>query len=428
MKNLIKNLSKNDTFKNSIWIIGERIFQAFISFILTILISRYLGPSNYGILNYGATFVSLFLVIMKLGLDNIIVNELVKNRGIEGELLGTSLFMRIISGIISIIVMLILVIILNINSKLILISSLLQSFTIIFQTFNILDYWFQSHLQSKYVSIAKSISYFIVAMYKVFLLITGKSVLWFALSNVLDSLIIAILLVLFYKKVSTQKLKVNFKLGNKLLQNSYHFIISGLMVTIYTQIDKIMIGSMIDENQLGFYSATLAVCSIWTFIPDAIITSLRPSIFELKKQNQNFLKRLKQTYALVFYLCVIFAFLIAIFSKTIINIIYGSDYAIAGKALKILIWYVPLSQLGVARGIWLVAENKGKYTKKIMFFGVITNIVLNYILIQKIGMYGAIIATLVTEFLTCFIVPLFYKETRIHTKYLIESILLKFKE
>ncbi len=428
MKKNFISLIKNKTIKNSIWIIGERVVQAVIGLILTMLTSRYLGPSNYGILNYGATFVSLFLVIMKLGLDTTVVNELIKNRDKEGVILGTSIVLRLISGFVSILIMMILVFILQSKSKLILIATFLQSIAIIFQTINILDCWFQSHLKSKYVSIAKVVAYLVVALYKIYLLITGKSVIWFALSNVFDYLIISILLIAFYKKEASQKLKIDFNLGKILLKSSYHFIISGLMVTIYTQIDKIMIGSMINETELGFYSAALTICAMWVFVPEAILTSARPTVFNAKKNGTNYLKRLKQTYAIIFWLCVIFALFITIFAKYIILIIYGKQYLNAISVLRILIWYVPFSQLGSARGIWIVAEGKNKYSKKYILWGVIVNIILNYLLIPHLGILGATIATIITELVTCFLTPLFYKETRIHTKYLLQSIIFNFND
>lgn len=423
----VKEILNNKTIKNSLWIIGERIFQAIISLFLTMVTSRYLGPSNYGILNYGATFVSLFLVIMKLGLDNIIVNELINDRNNEGKLLGTSIIMRLASGIVSIIVMTILVFILQSNSKLIIITTILQSIILLFQSVNILDYWFQSHLNSKYVSIIKGISYILVTLYKIYLLISKKNIIWFATSTIFDSLIIAVLLIVFYRKEKKQKLKFDKQLVKKLLKKSYHFIISGIMVIIYTQIDKIMIGSMINQEQLGYYSAALMVCSIWTFVPEAILTSFRPAVFESKKNNNNYLPKLKQLYAIIFWTCIAFSAFITLFAKYIIIIIFGNGYLPSIKALRILIWYVPLSQLGSARSVWIVSENKNKYIKKIMLWGVIINISLNYFLIPILGIYGAIIATIITEFTTCFISPLFYKETRIHTKYLINGLLFRFK-
>ena len=424
----LKTLLAKKSIKNSIWIISEKIYQMLINFVLTFFTSRYLGPANYGVLNYGATLVNLFLVIMKLGLDNILVNELIKNRENEGKILGTSIIMRLISSGISVISLSIIVLILQNNSPVIVITSIIQSLAIVFQTFNALDYWFQSYHKSKYVSIAKGVAYTIMALYKIWLLLTEKSVIWFAAATVIDYLVISTFLLFFYKKNQTQKLSFDKSLIKKLFSKSKHFIISGLVVLIYTQIDKIMIGQMQNETELGYYSSALAICTLCAFIPEAIITSARTVIFEAKKNNNDYLKKLKETYSLVFWICFAMSLLTTLLSPYIISIVYGNAYMPAVPVLRLLIWFVPMSQLGTARSIWIVSEEKNKYPKKYAAWGVLINITLNALMIPKWGIIGATVATLITEFVTLLITPLFYKETRIHSRYIIEAITFNYKE
>jgi O-antigen/teichoic acid export membrane protein len=424
----IKLLFKKKTVRNSAWIIAERIYQMVINFVLTIMVSRYLGPANYGVLNYGATLVNIFLVFTKLGLDTMITNEFIKHRNKEGEMLGTSVTMRLISAMISIGIIAILVFVLQANSPIIIITSIIQSLALLFQVIYIFDYWFQSYFKSKYVSIAKVIAYTVMTGYKIWLLLSGKGVIWFAAASVIDALVVAILLMIFYKKNHGQKIVTNFSLGKNLLKRSYHFIISGVMVLIYTQIDKIMIGQMLDEYQLGLYSAALSICLLIGFIPDAILTSARTSVFSAKQDNKQYLKKLKQTYALVFWVCAGMAFVISVAAPLIVNIIYGDQYVGAISTLSLLVWYIPLSYLGTARAIWIVTENKNKYSKYYTFWGVLMNVGLNAFMIPLWGIFGATIATIITELFTLFITPLFYKETKIHTKYVLEAIVFNFKE
>ena len=424
----ISTLLKRKSVRNSAWIFAERIYQMAINFVLTIMISRYLGPANYGVLNYGATLVSIFLVFTKLGLDTMISNELIQHRDKEGKIIGTSIAMRLISAILSICAIAILVFVLQFNSPIIIITSIIQSLALLFQAFYIFDYWFQSYFKSKYVSIAKAIAYTVMAGYKFWLLATGKDVVWFAAATVIECIIMAILLLIFYRINNGQRIGFDFSLGKNLLKRSYHFIISGVMVLLYTQIDKIMIGQMQDDFQLGLYSAALAVCLLITFIPDAILTSARTSVFNAKKTSKYYLKKLKQTYALIFWICAAMALIISIASPIIIGIIYGEQYVDAIPTLSLLVWYVPLSQLGVARAIWIVCENKNKYSKYYTFWGVGMNVGLNIFMIPLWGIFGAAVATIITEIFTLFITPLLYKETRIHTKYVIEAMIFNFKE
>lgn len=431
IKSIFKKIFSNKVAGNTIWIISERVVQMIISIIVGALSARYLGPSNYGLLNYGAAFVTFFSCIAKLGLDSIIVKEIIDNNENEGTIIGTSIVMRMISSIISIIIMVSLISILKPSDNVIILLSFLQSLSIIFQIYEIIDCWFQSKLKSKYVSIAKIIAYLVVSVYKIFLLVTEKSVVWFAVSMSLDYFIILIILLIMYKKNKGQKFVVSKEKAKYLLKNSYHFIISGLVVIMYSQMDKIMIGNMIDEFQLGLYSAASTICGYMGFVPEAIINSFRPIIYEAKKNNKKYLEKLKMLYFIVFWLGIMFCIFVTIFSKSIILILYGEEYISAQITLIIAVWYTAFAYLGSARSIWIVSEKKNKYVKKYVIIGGIINLLLNLSLIPSLGINGAAIATLISQIVVALIAPLFYKETRVSTKIIIEGIFLKgikFKE
>lgn len=423
---LINKIKHNKVAKNTIWIISERIIQMLISLFVGLLSARYLGPSNYGTLNYGLSLINIFSAITKLGLENVIIKKYVEEKDKNGEILGTAIVLRIISAILSMIMILIFVLILKPNDILMFTVTFLQSLALVFQVYELIDFWFQSKLQSKYVSIAKSVAYFVIAAYKISLLILNKSVEWFAFATTLDYIIILIILLFMYKKNGGQKLTFSIKTAKELLKYSYHFILSSLVVTLYMQMDKLMIGSMLDEFQVGLYTAATTICTMWGFIPEAIINSLRPTIYEAKKQsNEIYLKKLKQLYFIIFWLGILFAIGVTIFSKLIIYILYGQEYLSARTALIIAVWYTGFAYLGSARNIWIVCENKNKYSKKYVLIGGIVNLVLNTILIPCIGINGAAIATLISQIIVAMVAPLLFKETRISVKYIIEGILRK---
>lgn len=424
--NKILKLTKTKVAKNTIWIIAERIFQMLISLIVGALSARYLGPSNYGLINYGISIVTFFLSIAKLGLENIIIKEYIENKNENGKIIGTALIMRTISSIISIILIYMLVTILKPNEELTIIITMLQSISLIFQSYEIIDYWFQSQLNSKYVSITKSVAYVIVSIYKIFLLVTKKSVIWFAMSTTIDYIVIFIILIYIYKKNSNQKLSFSKKTAKKLFKKSYHFIISSMFVTLYMQMDKIMIGHFLSERFVGLYAAATTICTLWSFIPDAIINSMRTTIYESKKNNdEKYLNKLRLLYCIIFWLGIFFSTMITIFSKIILMILYGKEYLLAQTSLIIAVWYTTFAYLGSARGVWIVCEDKNKYSKKYVVIGAIANLLLNYFLIPKIGIEGAALATLISQVIVAIFAPLFYKETRISTKYMIEGILFK---
>ena len=422
----LKSLRKRNVAKNAMWMISERIIQMIISLFVGVISARYLGPENYGTLNYGLALVTLFSSIAKLGLESIIVKEYISNKDRNGLIMGSALLLRMISGLLSIVTIMIYISIFNPNDHVIFITTLLQSLILIFEVFDLIDFWFQSQLKSKYVAIAKTIAYIVMSVYKIILLVLGKSVEWFAFATSLEYIVILIILSIMYYKNGGQKLKVSLKLGANLLKQSYHFIISGLLVTIYTQMDKIMIAHYIDQTQVGLYSAATAISSMWGFIPNAIINSMRPTIYDAKEKNEElYLRRLKQLYAIVFWCGAFFALGITIFSKLIVEILYGQEYLGATIPLIILSWSTIFAYLATARGVWVVCENKNKYTKRYVFWGAIVNLILNAILIPTIGICGAAIATLIAQIIVAMLAPAFYKDTKASVRHMLDAIFLK---
>ena len=423
MERKLDRLLKSKNIQNSSWIIGEQVFQMLIQLIVGIITARYLGPSNYGSLNYTASFVTFFTSIATLGMEGVIIKKMIEYPDEEGTYIGSCMGLRLLASLLSILSVSVIVYILNPAYYIKLILVFLQSFQLSFKAIEILDSWFQRHLKSKYVSIGKMAACIIVSAYKVFLLATSKSIIWFALSNSLMEAVIAFVEWVFYKREGGQKLSFSFSIGRQVLSESYHFILSGLMVAMYSQMDKIMIGQMLTDTDVGYYTTATAICGMWLFVPTAIINSFNPMIIELKKSGNEamYLRRLQQLYSFVIWLCLGFSLVIALLARLIVVILYGSSYLGAVGALRITIWCETFAMIGTLRGIWIICENKNKYVKYYIAIGAVVNLVLNAIMIPRIGINGAAIATLITQITTSLIAPLFFKETKAHTGIVLRS-------
>ena len=427
MNSIFKKIFKSKNIKNSIWIIGEQVFQMIISLVVGILSARYLGPTNYGSLNYTASFVSLFLSFASLGMEGVIIKRFVDEPNKEGEYIGSCIVFRIISSCLCILSITFIIYFLNPSEPIKIFLAILQSIQLVFRSFYILDYWFQRHLKSRYVSIGKMVACLCVSAYKIFLLIAQKNILWFAFSNSLSEIIIAFFLYFFYKRQNSQKLSYKTSTGLSVLKDSFHFIISDLMVAIYSQMDKIMIGKMMLDTDVGYYTTAIGICAMWAFIPNAIIFSFRPMIMEIKKSGNELLykKRLTQLYSGIIWICIFISCLICIFAEPIIGILYGKEYYGAVAPLRIAIWFETFAMIGNARSIWIICERKNKYVKYYLAIGAFVNLILNFFMIKKMGIEGAALATLITQITTSIIAPLFFKETRIHSKIVFDAFFCK---
>lgn len=423
---MIKKFLKNKNIKNAGWLVSGKIIQMCINFFIGILTARYLGPSNYGLINYAGAYTAFFSSICTLGINFIIVKEFIDNPSEEGEILGTSLILRGLSSVFSAITIVAISFITDSKEPITKIVVILYTIGLIFQIFDVFNYWFQSRLQAKYTAIASLIAYSITAIYKVVLLITGQPVTLFALSMSIDYISIALILFYFYKKEGGSKLSFSLKYGKLLLKKSYHFILPGLMVAIYGQTDKMMLKHMINEAEIGYYATAVSLCSVWCFILSAIIDSMNPTIMKLYQEDEkNFIKYNKILYFIVFYISIIVSIIFTIFGKLIIQILFGEAYLPTAAPLRIITWYTAFSYLGVARNAWIVCKDKQRYLKYLYFSSAILNVILNLIFIPKYGAVGAAFASLISQISTVIIVPFFIKELRENSMMIVEAILFK---
>ena len=403
----------NKVIKNASWIIVCRIVQSLVALIIGMISARYLGPSNFGLLNYASSVVAFVVPLAQLGLRNVLVEEIISHPEREGKTLGTSLFMSVISSVFCMIGCAAFVSIANAGEQDTLIVCVLYSISLVFQMTEMIQYWYQAKLLSKYTSITSLVAYTVVALYKVFLLITGKSIYWFAVSYALDFFIISGVLIYLYHKLGNQKLSFSFSLGKQLFVRSRYYIVSNMMVTVFSQTDKIMIKMMLGNAENGYYSTAITCAGMAYFVFAAVIDSLRPVIFESKKVNQKqFEKNMSLLYSIIIYMGLLQSVVLTIFAKPIVSILYGKAYIAAVPLLQIITWYSAFSYMGTVRNIWMLAEKKQKYLWIINLSGAVLNVVGNFILIPMFGAAGAAAASVATQFFTNFILCIIIKPIR----------------
>lgn len=418
---------KNKTVRNAGYLIVGKVLQMLFGLIVGLLTARYLGPSNYGLINYANAYIGFFAALCTLGINNVLVKEFVDHPGEEGKVIGTTLGLRAVSSILCSIAIIAISSVLDAGEPTTILIVALSSVGMVFHIVETFNYWFQSRLESKVTAISTLIAYLVSAAYKVYLLATGKPVTYFALTASLDYLCLGILLYVQYRKHKGGKLCFSWQYGKQLFAKSRHFILSAMMISIYGQTDKLMLKQMIGELEIGYYATAVSLCGMWCFILSAIIDSVYPSIVEATKakNEQLFKKRNVQLYAIVFYMSLVVSLGFTVLANPVISIMYGESYLPAVNPLRIVTWYTAFSYLGVARNAWVVARERQKYLFTIYASSAAANVALNYLLIPALGASGAAIASLVAQIFTTLVVPFFIKAMRENSMLILDAIMLK---
>lgn len=410
-------MSQSKTVKNAAWIIACKIVQALVGLVVAMLSARYLGPSNYGVLNYAISVVAFVEPIMQLGLNSTLVQEFVDYPDREGETIGTAFFLNFISALVSIGIVIAFTAVANAGEKVTIIVCLLYGIKLIFQAFEMLQYWFQAKLLSKYASITALCAYAVVSVYKIFLLISGKNVFWFAVSQSIDFAVIAVVQYIIYRRIGGQKLRITLRRAGELLSKGKYYIVSAMMVTIFAQTDKIMLKLMLGNDITGYYSAAAFCAGIICFVFVAIIDSARPTILERKKlRDGSYEDGMITLYSVITCLSLAQSMVFTAFARLIVNVLCGAAYAPAVPVLRLIVWYTTFSYLGAVRVIWILAEEKHSVLWIINLSGAVLNVILNVLLIPVWGMLGAAFASLVTQIFTNFIIGFIVMDIRPNNK------------
>ena len=320
---------------NTGWLLFERILRLVIAFFVGVYVARYLGPSNFGLLSYAGSFVFLFSAIATLGLDNIVVRDLVKDEKERDELLGTTFTLKFIGSILLLAILAIAVRFTK-NDSFTNLLIFIIALSIVFQSFNVIDFYFRAKVLSKYTVYAQTISGISAAIIKLLLIYFGAGLIYFAAVMLIESVILAIGLVTAYikQKLSIFSWKPKIDLAKRLLRDSWPLILSGVAISIYMRIDQVMIKNMLDAKAVGNYAVAVRLSEVWYFIPMAITSSLFPAIINAKKLSEKlYYGRLQKLYDLMTWLAIIIALPTTFLANDILGAIAAPKPKTIGRAV-----------------------------------------------------------------------------------------------
>ncbi|ALO25991.1 MULTISPECIES: flippase [Leptospira] len=404
-----------DILYNSGWLFFDKIFRMGMGMFLGVWIARYLGPDSYGKLNYVIAYIALIGSFTNLGLDGVVVRELIKEKAHKEEILSTSFLLQLIAGMIAFAVAILLIPLLRPDELDLFWMVFLVGLTLIFRAVGVVRYWYEAQVLSKYFVWLDNGLFFVFSGVRILLILNGLGIFPFIWTALIESSISLFGYYLLYKyhNGSLSVLHANWRRARTLLRDSWMLLLSGLAVIVYMRIDQIMIGQMMGDEAVGIYTAAVKISEVWYFIPMAVASSIFPAILKAKEFSQElYLERLGLLHSFMFLLALMIAIPMTFLSDPIIRLFFGEKFSEAGAVLAIHIWAGIFVFLGVASSRYYLTENlpKGELYKSIS--GCLTNIILNYFLIPLYGIKGAAIATVISQFVASTLFNLLFKRTR----------------
>ncbi|EPY6730478.1 flippase [Klebsiella quasipneumoniae] len=418
LSSIFKN--RNEAFYNSLWLLSERVITILFTFTVGIFLARYLGPNDFGVYNYLISIITLLTPLTALGLNAVVVRDLVDAQREEQNdtnvILGTSCILRFFGGLFACVSLLLVDIYFNISQHNTLWLVLLATANI-FSCFQVVDFWLQSKVNSKYSAILRLSIFIISAIVKLISIIVFscglKTILVIQTFEVLAS---GLLYVPLYKYLNGKIFSwtYNKNKAKTLMSKSWWLILSGVAEVLYLKIDQIMLGMINGYSTVATYAVAARLSEAWYFFPTIITASFFPLLILAKKESEEkYKQKLLDLSRKLFFCALLISIFITLIAHTAINILYGQAYAESATILIIHIWASLFVFMRAVLSKWLVIENMLPFSLVTHISGAIVNIILNLILIPKMGGIGSAIATVISYSISSYFSLFIFKRTRV---------------
>jgi O-antigen/teichoic acid export membrane protein len=369
-----------------------------VALFVGIWLARYLGPEQFGLLSYALAFVALFSAWSSLGLDDIIVRDIVQNPDGKDEILGTAFLLKVLGGAMAFLAAVGTVFVLRSGDVLSQWLVGIIGLGAVFQAFNVIEFWFHSQVQAKYAVFARNAAFLLCSLGKIVLILTAAPLVSFAWIALLEVIAGATGLIVAYhcRGGRLRNWGGSLKKATALLKDSWPLMLSGMVIMVYLRIDQVMLGEMAGNEEVGIYSVAVRLAEVWLFIPTAIYWSVFPSIVEAKGggNEELFYERLQKLYNLMALSAYTIALPVTLLAQWLVPLLFGEAYARGGLMLAVLVWANIFMGLEMARSAFLTAMNWTRIYLLTVSLGCLLNIVLNFFLIPIYGGLGAVLASI----------------------------------
>ncbi len=415
LKKITDRPGLNKILQNTGWLFADRVLRMGLAFVVTIWLARYLGPEQFGLLNFAMAFVALFGAIATVGLNSVVVRDLVKFPEKTSSILSTSISLQILGGLITFSLIVLAIHFLKQEDALARAIAIILGLSMVVKFSETIKYWYESQVQSKFVVWAESAVLVLFAAIKILLILQQAPLISFAWAIFAETVVLAIALIILYSIQSkTSKIwQPQLCQAKTLLRESWPLILSGLSVMVYMRIDQVMLGQMLNNEAVGIYSAAVKISEMWYFVPIAIVASVYPAIISSKEKSESlYQQRMQNLYDLMVYISVFVALIVTFSADWIVISLFGDAYSESGFVLAVHIWIGLFVSLGVASSKWFLLENLSKLIFYRTLYGALLNVLLNLVLIPSFGIKGCLIATLISYSFAALWFDAFAKKTR----------------
>jgi polysaccharide transporter, PST family len=401
--------------RNSAWQVGDKVSRMGAGVFVSIYVARYLGPTGYGLLSFSVALVALFSAVASCGLQQVVVRDLITHPGDRAVILGSAQALRLAGGAVAMVLAVATTALLRPGDGQSLLLVLMVACCALPTAWDVIDYDYQSRIDTRPIVIARNTSFAVLAALRVLLVLLRAPLVCFGAALVGETALSALLMA---RRWRADGLRVPLAAASwprmrSLLLISWPLMIAGFSVSVYMRVDQVMLAKMLGNAGVGLFSAAIRVSEGFYFVPIAVCASVAPVLTATRARSPaEYAQRFLKVTRLLVWLAIAVAAGFTVFSHYIILMLYGPKYVAAAGVLSVHAWAGVLVSLGLCSNLWLTNEGYLRYQMYQTLAGAAVNIVLNLVLIPRLGIVGAAFASCAAQFASVMLIMVILPNTR----------------
>lgn len=409
---------------NTAWLVADKAIRMIMTLVVGVWIARYLGPENFGVWSYANAVTLIFLSLATLGIDGLIVRDLAMDPKKEDSTLGSGLFLRLVTAVVVYGLAILCIYILKGNDGFTFSLVAILALSFFFQSFDVIDFLFQSKLLSRYTIMARLSALLIASGLRIMAILMALSLFAFGWIQVAEYFMAAAFLVYAYKKTGGHifKWSVDMNHVRELFRSCYGLLIDSMLVVVTMQVDRIILEYFHGDKVLGTYSVAVNLAQLWYFIPMFLGASVVPILIRKRAESvELYEKFIQQIWSVLFYISIAIAIAFTFGSGLVVQFLYGETFEASASILSVYIWCCIFVFHVSIRSRSMIIEKKEKYIGIFSLMMSILYVALNFVLVPRFYALGAAVSSLISWAASVFLFPLLFSETRRYPLYFIKS-------
>jgi O-antigen/teichoic acid export membrane protein len=383
-------------FRNTLFLITAEVLNKASSFLVTILLARYLGSADFGRLSFVLSVVGLLYIVADLGISTLAVRELAQRREQTREYVEQLVGLKLILGAVMVIGAWLVVAWLKDDALIQQISLPLAVSMAITSLVQVAYIVFRSHERMKFESIIKIVAAGATLAILVWLILSKASLVNISIGYAAaNAIVLAAAVIVTVRNFTAFVPRFNPRLAKNILALSWPFALGTMFASLYRYIDSIMLGYFVGVAEVGWYSAAYRLVDAVGLGAILFGTALYPTLSRLAKDSTT--DRLTQlargALKVISWGIVPIAGLIFVLSRQIMAFFYGIDYLPGAWSLSLLIWTAMIAYFNMVAVKAFQAKGSVMFPVWAAGAGAAINIALNLWLIPRYGISGAAIST-----------------------------------